>query len=156
MQVTGRKSVGERLRTRPVVDVDKGVVGGGESDAFRGKLAREPAVAIAIELQAERCPGRHPQIDQSEIGIHEVEIVVQALAAIGPHIGLVGGLVVPGLIGIAGFHRRNDMDEAGMIATACEHFGDHLFFADVALGDVLDRDPGLCCQRRGALPHPIA
>jgi hypothetical protein len=48
------------------------------------------------------------------------------------------------------------MDKAGMVATACEHLGDHLFLADVALGDVLDRAPGLRCQRCGALPHPIA
>jgi hypothetical protein len=113
-------------------------------------------MAVAIELQAERRPGRHAKINQPPLGIHEVEIIMQALAAVRPHIGAVGGLVVPGLVGIAGFHRRNDMHKAGTVAASGEDFRDNLFFADVAFGDVLDRDSGLHRHRRGARAHRIA
>ena len=59
MQAVGREGVGEGLRALPVVDAQKGVVGKGESDAGDGELAGQPAMAIAIELQTERAPGRH-------------------------------------------------------------------------------------------------
>src|SRR5258707_7197445 len=52
----------------------KGVVGKGETDAGGGELAGQPAMPIAIELQTERAPGRHPQIDQAQLGVDEVEI----------------------------------------------------------------------------------
>jgi len=156
VQLIGRKDVRQLLGAHPVVDAHEGVVGRREGDAFRRQLARQPAVAIAIELQAERGPGRHSQIDQPEIGIHEVEIVVQALAAVRAQIGLVRPLVVPRLVGVAGFHRRNDMDQAGMVAALFQHFRDHRFLADMTLGDVLDRDRGFLRQRRRALPHAIA
>ena len=65
MQVVGREGVGEGLRALPVVDAQKGVVGKGETDAGGGELAGQPAMPIAIELQTERTPGRHAQIDQA-------------------------------------------------------------------------------------------
>ena len=140
----------------PVVDADEGVVGRGEADAFRRQLTRQPAVTIAVELQAERCPGRHPQIDQAKLGIDEIEIVVQALAAVRPHEGLVRLLVMPRLVGAARLHRRDDMHQAGVIATPFQHLRHDRFLADVALGDVLDRDPRLRCQRCRPLAHAVA
>ena len=82
MQVVGREGVGEGLRALPVVDAQKGVVGKGETDAGGGELASQPAMAIAIELQTERAPGRHAQIDQTQLGINEVEVVMQAFAGV--------------------------------------------------------------------------
>ena len=61
MQVVGREGVGEGLGALPVVDAQKGVV----TDAGGGELAGQPAMPIAIELQTERAPGRHAQIDQA-------------------------------------------------------------------------------------------
>ena len=106
MQLLGREGVGHGLGTRPIVDPHEGVVGHGVADAVGGQLAGQPVVAVAVELQAERRPGRDAQIDQAQLGIHEIEIVVQALAAVRPDEGLVRLLVVPGFIGVAGFHRR--------------------------------------------------
>lgn len=63
-------------------------------------------MAIAVELQAERCPGRHAQIDQVKFGVLELEVVVQALSAVRPHERLMRLLVAPGLVGSAGFHGR--------------------------------------------------
>src|SRR5580704_2762005 len=113
-------------------------------------------MAVAIELQPERTPGRHPQMDQSQLCVHEVEIVVQTFAAVGPQKALAGRLVVPGLVAVAGLHGRDHMHQAGMIPPLGQYLGDHLFLANVALGDVLDRNPSLARNRRSPLTHPIA
>src|SRR5258706_12291082 len=89
-----RKALSARVKTDP---------GGGE-------LAGQPAMPVAIELEAERTPGRHAQIDQAQLGVHEVEVVMEAFAGIRPQEGAVRLLVVPGLVAVAGFHRRDDMD----------------------------------------------
>jgi hypothetical protein len=38
--------------------------------------------------------------------------------------GAVRVLVMPGLVGVAGFHRRDDMHEAGTVATDDKHPGE--------------------------------
>jgi len=80
----------------------------------------------------------HPQIDQAQLGVHEVEVVMQAFAGIRPQEGAMRLLVVPGLVGVAGLHRRDDMHQAGVVAAHRKHLGYDVFLADVALGDVLD------------------
>src|ERR1700680_2676622 len=50
-----------------------------------------------VELQPERTPGRHPQMDQSQLLVHEVEIIMQAFAAIRAQKSLAGLFVVPGV-----------------------------------------------------------
>jgi hypothetical protein len=77
-------------------------------------------------------------MDQAQFGIHEVEIVMQALAAVRAQVGLVRLLVMPGLIGVAGLHRRNDVRQTRMIAAPLEHLGDHGLLAHMAPGNVLD------------------
>ena len=72
MQLVRRQAVGEVLRALPVVDVQEGVVGKGETDPSCGQLAGQPAMAVAIELEAERTPCRHAQIDQTQLGADEV------------------------------------------------------------------------------------
>ena len=42
-----------------------------------------------------------------------------------------------------------------MIPSLGKYLGDHLFLANVALGDVLDRNPSLASNRRRLLTHPI-
>jgi hypothetical protein len=50
--------------------------------------AGQPAMAVAIELEVERTPCRHAQIDQAQFGIDEVEVVVvQTFAGIRPQEG---------------------------------------------------------------------
>ena len=76
VQPVGRQPVGQILSALPVIDTNEGIVGGSEANAFCRQLTRQPAVTVAVELQAERCPCRHPQIDQAKLGIDEIEIVV--------------------------------------------------------------------------------
>src|SRR5439155_22465966 len=88
-----------------------------ETDPGSGELAGQPAMPVAIELQTKRAPGRHAQIDQAQLGVDEVEVVMQAFASIRPQEGAMRVLVMPGLVGVAGFHRRDDMHQAGTVAT---------------------------------------
>jgi hypothetical protein len=46
--------------------------------------------------------------------------------------------VMPGLVGVAGFHRRDDMHQAGTVAADDKHPGDDVLLADVVLGNVFD------------------
>ena len=110
---------------------------------------------VAIELEAERTPCRHAQIDQAQLGVDEVEVVVQALAGIRPQEGAMRLFVVPGLVGIAGFHRRDDMDQAGMVAAHGKYLGDDVFLANVLLGNVFDGDAGRTGQFGSAVAHAI-
>src|SRR5436305_1881744 len=43
---------------------------------------------------------------------------------------------MPGLVGVAGFHRRGDMHQAGTVATDNKHPGDDVLLADMVLGNV--------------------
>jgi hypothetical protein len=81
---------------------------------------------------------------------------MQAFASIRPQEGAMGVLVMPGLVGVAGFHRRDDMHQAGTVATDNKHPGDDVLLADVVLGNVFDGKASGTRQLGGALAHSIA
>src|SRR2546430_3421050 len=81
---------------------------------------------------------------------------MQAFASIRPQEGAMGMLVMPGLVGVAGFHRRDDMHQAGTVATDNKHPGDDVLLADVVLGNVFDGNASGTRQLGGALAHSIA
>ena len=56
-------------------------------------------------------------------------------------------LVVPGLVGIADFHGRDDVHQAGVVTAPREHARHNIFLADMRLGDVPDSNPGLGSPR---------
>ena len=47
------------------------------------------------------------------------------------------------------------MDQAGMVAARGQHFGNHVLFADVAAGNVLDGNAGSRSQLGSALAHTV-
>ena len=83
---------------RAQLHAQEGVVFLGEVDALALERARPRAVAIAVELQAERRPGGHAQVAQAELFVDEIEVVMQALTQLRAKEGLAAGLVVPGLL----------------------------------------------------------
>src|SRR6516165_712255 len=105
--------------------------------------------------QAERTPGRDAQIDQAQLGVDEVEVIMQALTGSRAQESAVGLLAVPGLVGGTGFHCRDDMDQAGMVAAPREHLGNHLLLADVAVGNMLDGNANSRGQLGGALAQTV-
>ena len=73
VQQVGREPVCQFLRAEPVVNPDKGIVGGGEADALCRQLPGQPAMTVAVELMEEpghpgcvadrrKCPGYHHPI----------------------------------------------------------------------------------------------
>ena len=95
-------------------------------------------------------------MNQAQCLIHEVEIVVQALATVRPRVGLVGLLVVPRLVSVASLHRRDDMHQTGMLAASLQHLCRRRFLADMLLADVLDGQTRFRGQCRRLLAHPLA
>ena len=83
MESVGFEAVGQLLGTCKIVDADKAVVGHGKADPMGGELACQPGMAVAVELELEGAPGRDPEITQTQRGIEEVEVVVQAFAGGG-------------------------------------------------------------------------
>ena len=60
VQFCGRELIGQRLRPLPVVDAHKGIVGQREADPGDGEFSGQPAVSVAIQLQAEWTPEPAP------------------------------------------------------------------------------------------------
>ena len=81
---------------------------------------------------------------------------MEAFAGIRPQEGAVRLLVVPGFVAVAGFHRRDDMDQAGMVAAGGKHLGDDVLLAEVVLGNVFDDNASSTRQLGGAVAHSIA
>src|SRR5262249_50468117 len=64
--------------------------------------------------------------------------IMQAFAAVRPQEGAMRAFVVPGLVAVTGFHRRDDMHQAGIVATHGKNLGDEVLLADMALGNMFD------------------
>ena len=79
MESFNGKSVGEFLSASKVIDFKKRVVQRGEAYPLFLEAIGKVVVTVAIELQSKRRPGRHSQIAKAELGIDEVEVVVEAL-----------------------------------------------------------------------------
>ena len=75
---------------------------------------------------------------EPELGIDEVEVVVEALALLGLETRPPGLLVVPRSIGRASLHRRQDVNEAGVLATLREDLSDAIFLSKRRLAHELD------------------
>lgn len=86
-----REAIGQALRTRQVADTDEDVVDLRVLDAAGRELAIQPLVAVEVDLDLQREPGLHPNVQQAEITVHEVVVQVQTLALGGLHVGLPGG-----------------------------------------------------------------
>jgi hypothetical protein len=138
MQRVRRKGVRELLSPLPIGDTDEGIVRHRVVDTCRCQRVCQPTVAIAVALQPEGTPRGHAQVDEPEGFVHPVEIVVQALARGVAQKGLMTWFVVPGFVGVAGFHSGEHMHQSRMIPTVLEHRGNQIFLADVRLGHVLD------------------
>lgn len=90
--------VGELLRLGGIGDEGEGVVEHREGNARLEQLAGQPGVAIEVDLQAKRRPGRNADVTQAELLIDEVEVVMQAFAGGGLKEGAMGRLVMPGSV----------------------------------------------------------
>ncbi len=151
-----REAVGDFLSPGEVIHGGECVVDQGEADALLGQLAGQPVMAVEVELQAERRPGRHTQIAQPQVGVDEIEVVVQALGLAGLEERPVRGLVVPGPERGARLHGREHVNQTGVIAAFGEDRLDPLLLAEVLALDVFDRQAVLGSQPFGIRPNLAA
>ena len=157
VQCANNQLLGQFLSSREILDLDEGVVGESKADPSLAQLGRQVVMAIEVELEPERYPGRHTQVAQPKPLIDEVEVVVQTLRVPVPERQLARLLVVPGPVGRTGFHRREDMDQAGMLAPLTKDLLDPAFLAEIALPfDVLDLQAVLLGQALGVTPNLFA
>jgi len=153
VQPRDREGIGKRLRLGAVTEHAERIVERLDGDALLTELSGQPVVAVAVELQPERRPRRHTQIAQAELLIDEVEVVVQTFAVFVAQRGFAGHLVMPGCEGGAGFHRREDVDQTGVVAPRVQDRADAVFLAEgVGRADKLDLQPVLPRQPLGVLP----
>jgi len=131
VQYVRGETIRQILHTCPVTDPDKRIVGHGVVDARRRQQRCQPAMAVAVELESERVPGRYAQIDQPQLGVDEIKVEVQTLACRRAQVGLPGALVVPRLIRRTGFPDRNIMHQSGMIATSLDDRRDGILLANM-------------------------
>ena len=143
------------LGSLPVRDLREGVVGHPIVDAELAQLARQPVVAIEVNLQAAGQPRRHPHVAQAELLVDEVEVVMQAFPVIRHEVRFAGLFVVPWLVRRTGLHRREDAHQAGLLASLGEDVFHTVFLPEVPFTYELDLD---ACFRRhlfGILPNPV-
>jgi len=81
---------------------------------------------------------------------------MQAFAAVWPQKSAMRALVVPGFVAVTGFHRRDDMDETGIVAADGKYLGDDVLLPDMALGNMFDGNASSTGQLGGTLADAIA
>ena len=81
---------------------------------------------------------------------------MQTLAVVGPQVGLAGLLVVPGFIGRAGLHGRQNAYQSRVFPAPGQDFLHAVLFAEVPLADELDLDARLGRQPLGVVAQLIA
>ena len=140
----------------PVGDVAEGVVSHSIVDAQLAQLACQPVMAVEVDLQPARQPRRHTHMAQPQILVHEVEVVMQALAVIRYQIRLAGLLVVPRLVGRAGLHGRENADQPRLLTPAGQNLFHPVFLPEVPLADELDLDSRFGRHLLRVLANPVA
>lgn len=75
--------VGQLLGPLEVLDPDEGVVEERVADPVPLQAGGEPVVTVQAELDTEGRPSGHAQVAEPELGVDEVEVVVQTPAAVG-------------------------------------------------------------------------
>ena len=126
--------VGDRI----IVNMGKGIIEQVKSDSFLLQLVGQPGMPVEVELQTKRTPGWHTQITKSELRMDEIEVVVQAFAAIPQQISSPSALVVPGPVGRTGLQSRKDVHQPGLFPALLDDLLDAVFLAKILLANVLD------------------
>ena len=154
MDLSGRDIVGQFLRLVKVFDVHKTVVEHRRINAFFKKLSRQLIMAVEIELEAKRRPCRHSEITEAKFGVDEVEVVMQAFAAVVFEKCFMCFLVMPGLVARTWLHCREDMYKAGMRAALNNNRLYALFLAKVFFAaDEVYGKAVLCGNSFSILPY---
>jgi len=80
VKLFGIQAVGQRLGLLGIGNGQKGIVRHREVNAGFYQSLGQPVMAVEVDLQAERCPGWHPDVTEPKGLIDEVEVVMEAFA----------------------------------------------------------------------------
>src|SRR5438270_2917427 len=102
--------VGNLLCLGGVAQDQKSVVAALVAEVLAVELSGQPLVAVDIDLKGQGEPGRQADVQQTKLGIEEVEIEHQAAAEIFLEVG--SSFAVENAKGRTGFHGGEDRDQA--------------------------------------------
>src|SRR5882724_772676 len=143
------KMIGQLLRLTQILEVDKDVVHQLELQSRLLQLRRQQVVPIAVELEAKGRPGGNPQEAQTQVGIEEVEVVVEALAVRRAQGRLARLLVMPGLEACAWLQGREDVDQSRSCSALLQDLLHSVLFTEVPPPDEFHLQPRLLSQALG-------
>ncbi|MCZ2074887.1 MAG: hypothetical protein LC130_07785 [Bryobacterales bacterium] len=149
-------AVGDLLGSCPIRNFDKRVVDEFIADLLLAQPGGQPIVAVEVDLQPAGQPRRHPYVAQPQLIVDEIEVVVQTLAVVRPQVRLAALLVVPGLVGRAPLHRREDAHQPGLLPAQGENLLHPVFLPHIALAQKLNLDPVGRRQPLGVLAQLIS
>ncbi len=155
METASLPAIGELLSPFPIANFGKSVVDEFVGDLFAAQLHGQPAMTVAVDLQPAGQPSRNAHITEPQFFIHEIKIVVQALALVRFQKGFAGMFVMPWFECRALFHGREDPYQPGMLASFGQHSFDPVFLSEVLLADKLNLDFMICGQFLGILSQLI-
>ena len=98
------------------------------------------------ELEPERRPGGHPEAAEPQGRVEEVAGVMEALGLGRPEEGLPAPLVVPGFERRTRLHRREDVDQAGVVPPLGQERLDPVLLPEGPAPEEVDRQALLCRQ----------
>jgi hypothetical protein len=150
------EGIDQRLSLGPVATGHEGVVGQFKVDAGGPQRVGPPLRLVEIHLPAKGQPGRHAHVAQVQRLVEEVKAVVRTTTADELEAGAAGFPVVPGLETFARFHRREDMDQAGMAPVFFQDSRHALFLAQAFAFEGFDFQSGLAGQEEGGVAHLLA
>ncbi|CAG0930582.1 hypothetical protein TFLX_01839 [Thermoflexales bacterium] len=108
-------------------------------DPLSCQLMGQPRMAVEVHLDAKWAPGGHTEVAQAQLGIDEVEVVVQTLPRVRFEKGFRRGLVMPWFVTPAGFQRGEDMGQSRLAAAFLQNGFNAGLFAKVLLANVFNR-----------------
>ena len=110
-QSGARLRVGQPLRTGQIVDRDERVVTSQIANARAVELPGEPEPAVQADGDLKREPGLHPQMHEPELGMLEIEVVMETFAGPQLEVKPMRGVVTPHKVGQAWFDNVEKADQ---------------------------------------------
>ena len=92
---------------------------------------------------------------QAQVLVHEIEIIVQALAVIGNQVCLTCLLVVPWLVRRARLHGGKNAHQSRLLAPTGQNLVHPVFLPEVPLADEFDLDTGFSRHLLRVLANPV-
>ena len=150
MEVFRIDPVRESLGGFDIRNLQERVIMHAVSDFLLLQFMGEQVMAVHIELQTERRPGRDTEVTEPKLFVNEVEIIVETFALVKLKECLPRGLVMPWLISTALFHGRKDMDQPLGLSGLLDDFLDPVILAESPeLADELDFNAVFICDALG-------